>query len=84
MDLRAGRWGNSFALRLLACLLRSFASSGWARGATAHAQVTPDGILAIQAAEWRRSAFAVELDATRAALPMGQSVADELRQASRY
>ena len=81
MDLQVAKWGNSLALRLPASVVRQL---GLCEGLTVHAHVTPDGTLAIQAAEWRRSDFAAELEAARAALPMGESVVDELRRASRY
>ena len=81
MNLQIARWGNSLAFRRPASVVRQL---GLWEGLTVHAQVTPDGTQAIQAAEWRRSAFAAEPDATRAALPMGQSVADERCQASQY
>lgn len=81
MNLQISKWGNSLALRLPASVVRQL---GLSDGLTVHAQVTSDGTLAIQAADWRRSTFATELDAARAALPMGKSVFDELRQASRY
>lgn len=81
MDLQIAKWGNSLALRLPSSVVRQL---GLRDGLTVHAQVTSDGTLAIQTADWRRSAFAAELDAARAALPMGASVVDELRRASRY
>lgn len=81
MDLKVSRWGNSLALRLPASVVRQL---GLSEGLTVHAQVTPDGSFAIQTADWRRSAFAAELDAAHAELPMGASVIDELRRATRY
>jgi antitoxin MazE len=81
MDLQVSKWGNSLALRLPASVVKQL---GLCDGLKVHAQVTPDGTLAIQTADWRRSAFAAELEVARAALPMGKSVVDELRGAARY
>jgi antitoxin MazE len=81
MDLQIAKWGNSLALRLPASVVRQL---GLRDGLKVHAQLTPDGTLAIQASDWRRSAFAAELEAARAALPMGKSIVDDLRGAARY
>ena len=81
MQLQIPLWGNSLALQLPASVVKQL---GLHNGLTVHAQVTPEGNLAIQPAHWRRSAFAAELDAARAALPMGKPVVDELRRSSRY
>lgn len=81
MQFQIAKWGNSLALRLPASVVKQL---GLCEGLTAHAQVTPEGNLAIQPANWRRSAFAAELDAARAALPLGKPVVDVLRRTSRY
>lgn len=81
MELQIAKWGNSLALRLPSSVVRRL---GLRDGLTVRAEVTADGALAIKTADWSRSAFAAELDAARAALPMGASVVDELRRAARY
>lgn len=81
MDLQIAKWGNSLALRLPSSVVRRL---GLRDGLTVRAEVTADGALAIRTAPWSRSAFAAELDAARAALPMGTSVVGELRRTSRY
>ena len=78
MNLQVGRWGNNLTLRLPASVVCQL---GLCELLPVHAQVAPDGALAIRTAEWRRLAFVAELSAAIAALPMGQSVVDEPRRA---
>jgi antitoxin MazE len=48
------------------------------------ANLTVDGGISIRATRWDRSAFAHELESTREAMPMTESVMEELRQGARY
>ena len=81
MDLQIAKWGNSLALRIPSAVVRQL---GLRDGDTVRAQVLADGALAIRPAGWSRASFAAELGHARAALPMGSSVIDELRQGARY
>lgn len=81
MNLQVSKWGNSLAMRLPAEIVRRF---GLREGDSVDAQLTIDGALTIRPAGWSRRAFAAELSTARAALPVGRSVIDELRQSARY
>lgn len=48
------------------------------------ANLTVDGAISIRAAKWDRKAFAQELESTREAMPMTESVMEELRHGARY
>ena len=81
MDLQVTRWGNSLALRIPSEIVRRL---GLREGATVKAQLTVDGTLSIRPARWDRKAFALELTEARSAMPMGESVMEELRREARY
>ena len=81
MNLQVAKWGNSLALRIPAEYVRS---AGIKEGDSVEACLTVDGGLTIRPASWDRKAFAAELAVARAAMPMGQSVLDELRRAGAY
>jgi antitoxin MazE len=81
MNLQVAKWGNSLALRIPAEVVRSI---GLKEGDSLEASLTPDGGLTIHAATWSREAFATELSTAREAMPVGQSVIDELRHGGRY
>ncbi len=81
MDLQIAKWGNSLALRIPAEVVRQL---GLRQGATVEAQITVDGTLSIRPAQWSRKAFALELAEVRSAMPMGESVIQEVRNAARY
>jgi len=81
MNLQVSKWGNSLAMRIPSDLVRRL---GLRDGDSVDAQLTVDGALTIRPAGWNRRAFASELDTARAALPMGVSVIEELRQSARY
>ena len=81
MDLQVARWGNSLALRIPSEIVRRL---GLREGATVQAQITVDGTLSIRPAQWDRKAFALELNEARSAMPMSESVMEELRRAARY
>jgi antitoxin MazE len=81
MNLLVAKWGNSLALRIPADVVRSF---GIKEGDSVKACLTVDGGLTIRPATWDRKAYAQELAAARAAMPMGQSVMDEVRRGGRY
>ena len=81
MHLQIAKWGNSLALRIPAEYLRSV---GIKEGDSVEACLTVDGGLTIRPATWDRKAFARELAAARDAMPMGQSVMDEVRRGGRY
>jgi antitoxin MazE len=55
----------------------------WA-GDQVQASMTVDGGIGIRAAKWDRNAFAQELESMREAMPMTDSVIEELRQGVRY
>ncbi len=81
MDLQVAKWGNSLALRIPAEVVRQL---GLSEGTTVEAQLTIDGALSIRPAHWNRKAFALETAELRSAMPMGQSVMQEVRNAARY
>lgn len=81
MNLQVAKWGNSLALRIPADIVRRL---GLSEGTTVQAQITVDGTLSIRPAQWDRKAFALELDEARNAMPMSESVMDELRNGARY
>ena len=81
MQLQIAKWGNSLAMRLPADLVRRF---GLRDGDSIEAQLTADGALTIRPAGWSRRVFAAELADAREALPMGQSVIEDLRSEARY
>ena len=59
-------------------------SIGIKEGGSVEAGLTIDGGLTIRSATWNRKAFARELSTAREAMPMGQSVMDEVRHGVRY
>lgn len=81
MNLRIARWGNSLALRIPAEYVRSI---GIKEGDSVEASLTVDGGLTIRPATWDRKAFARELASARKAMPIGQSVMNELRRGENY
>ena len=81
MDLQIARWGNSLALRIPSEIVRQL---GLREGATVEAQLTADGNLSIRAAQWDRKAFARELAEARTAMPISDSVMNEVRAGARY
>ena len=81
MDLQVAKWGNSLALRIPAEYVRSI---GIKEGDSVEACLTVDGGLTIRPATWNRKAFSKKLIAAREAMPMGQSVMDEVRRGGRY
>jgi antitoxin MazE len=81
MDLQVAKWGNSLALRIPSDIVRQL---GLREGAIVDAQLTVDGTLSIRPASWDRKAFALELTEARDAMPMSDSVIDELRSSARY
>lgn len=81
MDLQVTKWGNSLALRIPAEIVRRL---GLREGSTVAAQIAVDGSLSIRPAQWDRKAFALELDAARSTMPLGEPVMEELRSGERY
>lgn len=81
MELQVAKWGNSLALRIPSAVVRQL---GLREGATVQAQITADGTLSIRPAPWNRKAFALEVTEVRSAMPMCESVMQELRGAARY
>ncbi|MDH4390750.1 MAG: AbrB/MazE/SpoVT family DNA-binding domain-containing protein [Aquabacterium sp.] len=79
--MQIAKWGNSLALRIPAEIVRRL---GLREGATVEAQLTVDGSLSIRPAQWNRKAFALELTEARNAMPMRDSVMEELRSGARY
>ncbi len=81
MELQVAKWGNSLALRIPAEVVRRL---GLREGATVEAHLTVDGTLSIRPAQWNRKAFALELTQVRSAMPLTESVMQELRSGARY
>ena len=79
--LQIAKWGNSLALRIPAEYVRRI---GIKEGDHVQASMTVDGGISIRAAKWDRKAFACELNKSREAIPMGESVIEELRRGARY
>jgi antitoxin MazE len=81
MNLKVAKWGNSLALRIPAEVVRSI---GIKEGDSVEACLTVDGGLTIRPATWNRKEFAQELTVAREAIPMGQSVMNEVRRGRQY
>lgn len=81
MNLQVAKWGNSLAVRIPADYVRRV---GIKEGDQMEVSLTVDGGLCIRAAKWDRQAFAGDLEKLRAAMPVGESVMDELRREARY
>ncbi|MGV2290657.1 AbrB/MazE/SpoVT family DNA-binding domain-containing protein [Trinickia sp. YCB016] len=81
MNLQIAKWGNSLALRIPADYVRH---AGLKEGDQVQANLTVDGGISIRAAKWDRKAFAQDLESTREAMPITESVMDELRHGARY
>jgi antitoxin MazE len=81
VDLQVAKWGNSLALRIPSGIVRRL---GLREGATVEVQLTVDGSLSIRPAQWNRKAFALELAEARGAMPMSESVMEDLRSGARY
>lgn len=81
MYLRIAKWGNSLALRIPADFVRCL---GLKKGDRVQVTLTADGGISVRAAKWDRNAFARELEAIREAMPMTESVVEELRRGARY
>ncbi len=81
MNLIISKWGNSLAVRIPADYLRH---SGLSEGDQVRASLTVGGGICLRPAKWDRRAFAAELATMRDALPMGESVMEEVRQGARY
>jgi antitoxin MazE len=81
VELQVTKWGNSLALRIPAEVVRRL---GLREGATVQAQLTIDGTLSIRPAQWNRKAFAIELADVRSAMPISESVIQQVRSGARY
>jgi antitoxin MazE len=81
VDLQVTKWGNSLALRIPSEIVRRL---GLREGATVQAQLTIDGTLSIRPAQWDRKAFAIELSEVRSAVPISESVIQQVRSDARY
>ena len=81
MYVRIAKLGNSLALRIPANYVRRL---GLGKGDRVEVTLTVDGGISVRAAKWDRNAFARELEAIRAAMPMTESVVEELRRGARY
>jgi antitoxin MazE len=57
---------------------------GLREGAIVQAQLSIDGTLSIRPAQWNRIAFANELTEVRSAMPISESVMQEVRNGARY
>ena len=81
MNLQIAKWGNSLAVRIPADYVRRV---GIKEGDRVQASLTIDGGISIRAAMWNRKAFANELKQSREAMPISESVIEELRRGARY
>lgn len=81
MNLQIAKWGNSLAMRIPAEYVRHL---GVKEGDRVEAHVTLDGSISIRAAKRDRKGFARTLEATRAGIPMTESVTEELRRGGSY
>lgn len=81
MNLNVAKWGNSLALRIPAEYVRHI---GIKEGDSLEACLTADGGIALRPATWNRKAFAQELATALEAIPMSDSVMDEVRRGGRY
>jgi len=81
MQLKIAKWGNGLALRIPADYVRHMDIK---EGDTMQASLTVDGGMSIRPAKWNRKVFAAELENSRAAMAMGTSVIEALRQGARY
>ncbi|WP_043357423.1 AbrB/MazE/SpoVT family DNA-binding domain-containing protein [Cupriavidus basilensis] len=81
MYVRIAKLGNSLALRIPADYVRLL---GLKEGDRVQVTLTADGGINVCAAKWNRRAFAQELEAMRQAMPMTESVVEELRRRARY
>jgi antitoxin MazE len=81
MNLQIAKWGNSLAVRIPVDYVRQI---GVKEGDQLQAHVGTDGALNLRPAKWSRPSFAKELAQTNAALPMGTSVMEQLRNEARY
>ncbi|KXU93796.1 MazF family transcriptional regulator [Caballeronia megalochromosomata] len=81
VNLLISKWGNSLAVRLPAEYLRH---TGLSEGDQVQASLTVDGGICLRPAKWDRRAFVAELAETRDAMPMTESVIEELRRGARY
>jgi antitoxin MazE len=81
VDLQIAKWGNSLALRIPSEVVRRL---GLREGAIVQAQLSIDGTLSIRPAQWNRIAFANELTEVRSAMPISESVMQEVRNGARY
>lgn len=79
--MQVAKWGNSLALRIPAEVVRRI---GIKEGDSLEACLSVDGGLTIRPATWNRKAFARELAEAREAMPLGQSVMDEVRRGGGY
>ncbi|CAN0622896.1 antitoxin MazE [Burkholderia multivorans] len=81
VNLKIARWGNSLVLRIPADYVRHI---GLKAGDHVQANLTVDGGISIRATKWNRNAFAQKLESMREAMPMTESVMEELRHGTRY
>jgi antitoxin MazE len=81
MNLQIAKWGNSLALRIPADYVRRV---GIKEGDRVETSLTIDGGILIRAVKWDRNSFARNLEQIRSAMPMGESVIEELRREVRY
>jgi antitoxin MazE len=81
MNLQIAKWGNSLAIRIPSEVVRTI---GFKEGDTVEGSLTADGGLTIRAKAWDRKAFSKEISTGRDAMPIGQSVMDELRRGGSY
>ena len=81
MNLQVAKWGNSVALRIPAEFVRRL---GIKEGDQVQVNLTADAGICIHAAKWDRKSFVQELEETREAMPMTDSVMEEVRRGARY
>ena len=81
MTLKIAKWGDGLAILIPATYARQLHLNV---GDRVQASLTVDGGICIRRNPWDRRAFARELEAMRAAMPMVESVIGELRRGARY
>ena len=79
--LAVAKWGNSLALRIPSDVVGAM---GVREGDRLEAYLTVDGGLHLRPGEWRRQAFARELDRERESMAVTQPVLEQLRRGARY
>lgn len=81
MHLQIAKWGNSLSLRIPAEYVRKL---GIKEGDKVEISMTVDGGFTVRPSKWNRKAFSAEIKAMCDAMPIGESVIQEMRRGARY